>query len=99
MNDYLKDLQAAIGRMHGCDSKHVASAPVIESFRGKIVWQGRVEVFDLLSHPKARRCYAWSHQEGDDPTKRRYVAVLQIPPVNEPLDAVRAFIASQAPRK
>ena len=67
----------------------------METFRGKVVWDGQVEVFDLEGHPKAKRCYAWSHQEGDKETERRYVAVLGLPPVNSPLDAVRAAIVSQ----
>ena len=63
--------------------------PVVETFRGKIVWQGQVEVFALKGHPKAKRCYAWSHEEDG---KRRYVAVLELPPVNSPVTAVRAAI-------
>jgi hypothetical protein len=37
---------------------HRATVPVHEVFRGKTVWQGDVEVFDINGHPKAKRCYA-----------------------------------------
>lgn len=89
MNAYHKDLQAAIKRLHGCDSTHEAATPVVETFRGRIVWQGQVDAFALKGHPKARRCYAWSHAEGKE---RRYFAVLEVPPIDSPLAAVRAAI-------
>jgi hypothetical protein len=38
--------------------------PVREVFRGKTIWQGNVEVFDLDGHPKAKRA-GWSHPEGE----------------------------------
>jgi hypothetical protein len=53
-----------------------------------------VEAFDLIGHPKAKRCYAWSHLEGDRDERTRYVAVLEIPPVVSPETAVRASIVS-----
>ena len=80
--------------LHDCSSKHVETVPVHEVFRGQTVWQGNVEVFDLTGHPKAKRCYAWSHREGKDDNGERFVAVLEIPPVVSPETAVRASIVS-----
>jgi hypothetical protein len=57
-------LQVAIQELHKCGAVHRQSVPVHEVFRGKTVWGGEVEVFDLNGHPKAKRCYAWSHREG-----------------------------------
>jgi hypothetical protein len=37
-------------------------SPVHETFQGQTVWAGEVEVFDLVGHPKAKRCYAWAHK-------------------------------------
>ncbi len=31
----------------------------MEGFEGQVVWDGIVEVFDLVGHPKAKRCYAF----------------------------------------
>ena len=81
-------------KMHGCDSRHIESVPVNELFRGKPAWQGVVEVFDLIGHPKAKRCYAWSHLDGEHDERTRYVAVLEIPPVISPQTAVIASILS-----
>jgi hypothetical protein len=49
-------LQDVIRRLHGVDSKHVQSVPVKETFQGKTVWEGIVEVFELKGHPKPQGC-------------------------------------------
>lgn len=94
--EYIDNLRAVIGKLHGCDSKHVESVPVHEVFRGKTAWKGVVEVFDLIGHTKAKRAYAWSHLDGDKDESTRYVAVLEIPPVVSPETAVKASIVSDA---
>jgi len=93
MKGYIERLQDAIRRMHGCTAGHVAKSPVTELFKGKIVWQGEVEVFVLHGHPTAQRCYAWAYQ--DDEGKEHYTAVLEIPPVNSPRTAVQAALAAK----
>ena len=79
-----------IRQLHGCDAEWSESAPVHEVFRGQTVWKGFVEVFALSGHPKAKKAYAWSHPEGPDDKGERFVAVLEIPPVESPITAVRA---------
>ncbi len=88
---YLDELRAAIRRAHDCDAEHVESVPVREDFQGRTLWQGRVEVFDLQGHARARRCYAWAHAEEDE-TDADYVTVLAVPPVDSPQDAVKAAL-------
>lgn len=88
-----------IHQLHGCGSQHVETVPVHEVFRGQTVWQGKVEVFDLTGHPKAKRCYAWSHREGKNDEGERFVAVLEIPPVKSALTAVQASIISDAKKR
>lgn len=86
-------LQRAIEGMHGCKATYRYAVPVDEQFNGKAVWQGVVSVFDV-DHPKASTAYAWSSAvDGSD--KRRFYAVLGIPPVNSALDAVRASIVAE----
>jgi hypothetical protein len=68
--------------------------PVNEVFRGQTVWQGNVEVFDLHGHPKAKRCYGWSHAEGKDDKGERFVTVLEMPPVSSPETAVKVAIVA-----
>ena len=90
----MEALRQAIRDLHGCDSTHVESVPVTETFQGQTVWDGTVDVFDLEGHPTATRCYAWSHAL-DDSEKRRYVAVLHEGPVDSPQAAVRAAIVEE----
>ena len=78
--------------MHGCKATHDTSHVVMEQFRGQTVWDGVVEVFNLTAHPQAKRCYAWSFIDNQEP---RYVAVLELPPVDSACSAVRAAIASE----
>jgi len=89
-------LQEAIKHMHGCGSTWVESVPVHETFNGEVVWDGEVQVYDLVGHPQAKRAYAWSH--ATDGTKRRFYAVLGIPPIVDALTAVRASIVAAADR-
>lgn len=89
---YIITLQMVIRDLHGCGSTHVGTVPVHEVFQGKTVWQGDVEVFDLKGHPKAKRCYAWSHREGANDEGERAVTVLEIPPVESAETAVRLQI-------
>ena len=53
-----------------------------------------VYVFKLEGNPRANRADAWSSPvEGS--TKRRFFAVLYIPPVTSPVEAVRASIVAE----
>ena len=90
----LVTLQQAIRNLHGCNSAWIESVSVTEVFRGRTVWDGTVEVFDLADHPTASRCYAWSHAV-DDSENRRFVAVLHERPVDSPEAAVRAAIVQE----
>jgi hypothetical protein len=93
---YLAHLQKAIKATHGCESRHVDKVAVFETFQNKAVWSGDVEVFDLIGHPKAKRCFAWAY---DVDTGSRTLAVLELPPVISPITAVRAAIAAGSPPK
>jgi hypothetical protein len=85
-------LRRAIRNLHGVESTHLRSEPVHETFHGKTVWEGVVEVFALKGHPKAGLAYAWARETDDG--GRRYVAVLGVPPIKSALDAVRASIVA-----
>ena len=91
---YLEDLRDVIRRLHGAEATHIESVPVHEKFHGKTVWDGVVEVFDLVGHPKATRVYAWAH-ETDEPNTPKHVTVLHLHPVDSPKTAVRAAIIQE----
>jgi hypothetical protein len=75
------------------ENKSVGSEPVIDLFKGQVAWDGVVAIFDLTGHSKAKRCYAWSYLENDEP---HYTTVLEIPPVNSAETAVKVAIAAKA---
>jgi hypothetical protein len=90
--DYLAKVQIAVSQLHNCGATWRETVTVNEVFMGKTVWQGDVEVFDLTNHPNAKRAYAWSHLDGDNDERTRFVAVLEIPPVVSAETAVRVQI-------
>lgn len=91
---YIEELQDVIKRLHGVESKHVDSVPIKEEFCGRTVWEGIVEVFELIGHPKAPKAYAWAYDTGD-PKKPKHVTVLHLGPISSPLLAVRAAIVQE----
>jgi len=97
--EYLERLKLAVEHLHKCGAIHRATVPVHEVFQGKTVWKGYVEVFDLTGHPKAKRAYAWSHVDGKDDQDERFVAVLEIPPVESAQTAVKVAIVAKAKGK
>jgi hypothetical protein len=92
---YIADLQEVIRKLHGVESKHVQSVPVKETFQGKTVWEGIVEVFDIRDHPKAPKVYAWSFETNDPKKPRRHVTVLHIAPILSAEAAVKAAIVQE----
>lgn len=93
MPDEIKQLQYAIRKLHGVDSRHVSSVPVKEEYEGQTVWDGVVEVFELIGHPEAKRAYAWSYMA--DSKHKHSVAVLHVPPIDSPQAAVMAAIVKE----
>ena len=97
-SEYLSRLKLTIEHLHHCSAFHRESVPVHEVFRGQTVWQGEVEVFDLTGHPKAQRCYGWSHPDGPEDTDEKFVTVLELPPVKSAQTAVQVAIVSERKR-
>jgi len=92
---HIEELRDVIRRHHEADSTHVASVPIKETFQGQTVWEGVVEVFDLIGHPTASRLYAWTHATDDPESPKRHVTVLHAESVTSPLLAVRAAIIQE----
>jgi hypothetical protein len=84
----LATFERAIQATHGAGSKLVGRERVVERFRGEIVWEGEVLVFELHGHASAKRCYAWE-VDGE------VTAVLGEPPVANARDAVRASLVAE----
>jgi hypothetical protein len=88
-------LKRAVESQHGGKATFVRSVPIHEELKGKTIWNGAVQVYDLADSPSgATRAYAWSC--GLPNGNRRSVAVLHIPPILGPRDAVKADIMTEA---
>ena len=93
MSEYLQNLREAVTALHGCDCVHSGTSRVVEFWEGQKVFDGPVETFSLSEHPQTSEAFAWAYDNGTEP---QYVAILRIPPINDPSDAVRAAIISGA---
>ena len=92
---YIEELRDVIRRLHGVESRHVGSVPIKETFRGKTVWDGCVEVFELVGRPTATKLYAWSHATDNPDNPNRHVTILHSDLITSPLLAVRAAIIQE----
>ncbi len=90
-----EDLQEAIRKLHGCESRYLEAVPISETFEGQLVWSGIVHVFDLADCRKANRVYAWAEPVDEASGRQQFFAVLQVPPVASAADAVRASIVQR----
>ena len=87
----IEALKEAVEKLHSCQASHIEDVIVIEKFGEDTVWEGVIAVFAIKGHDKSDKCYAWSSPiEGSK--KRRFYAVLNIPPIDSPQKAVRASI-------
>ena len=93
---YKDALKETILSLHGYRSSFMRTEHVHETFQGKTVWDGDVEVFRLRDHPKAKRAYAWAHLDGPNDDQTRFVVVLEIPPVKNSRTAVQASIMADS---
>jgi len=89
----VEDVKRAVENLHHCKAFYIEDVAVMENFGDQTVWSGIVHVFKIEGKSKADKCYAWSSPiEGS--TKRHYYAVLHVPPIDSPENAVRASIVN-----
>ena len=94
---YIEELQDVIKKLHNAVARHLESVPVKETHKGQTVWEGVVEVFELIGHPQASKIYAWTHDSwhGEASSGSRTITVLNIHPIQSAHDAVRAVIVRE----
>ncbi len=82
--------------MHGCGAAYLKTEHVHEASQGKTVWNGDVEVFNLLQHPKAKRAYAWARFGCQKEHQTGFVVVLELPPIKDAKTAVKSSIVADS---
>jgi hypothetical protein len=90
----IEKLQQAIEELHNVQATHRESVRVKETWKGKTIWDGVVEVFHIKGHQETETAYAWLHDTGDSEHPLP-VTVLHIDPALSPAKAVRAFIVQE----
>lgn len=86
MPQYINKLSEVIDELYGVPARHLRTELVRVNSEGKVICQGRVEVFEIIGHPKASIAYAWGWN--DETGEIIYDAVLQVPPIQTALDAL-----------
>lgn len=94
-SEYLGRLADSIRQLYGCKAVHVESITAREMFRGRKMWEKDVEKFELKKNPKAKFVYAWGTKNSNDPNKMEVTTVLEVPPVDSAIGAVRMAIAAE----
>jgi hypothetical protein len=90
--EYRNELLRAIEQSAKCDAAYFQTQPVRYGIDGAILWKGKVEIFQLKNHPQAKVAFGWGY-EGKN-KKIEYVTIVGVPPLDTPLQAVKAFVAS-----
>src|SRR6266542_1349051 len=90
---YIGELRGTIERLHKCQASHSRTESVKQVVNGQVLWSGNVEVFALLGHDRALRCYAWGHLHENG--QWEVTTVLAIPPIISAESAVLAAFAAR----
>jgi hypothetical protein len=91
--EYREKLHSAIEGRAKCPAAYLHTQPVKIVLDGQVKWKGKVEVFQLKEHPQAKHAFGWGFM--NDQKKMEYVTVVGIPPLDNPVQAVKAFVASR----
>lgn len=91
--EYIPELRATIRRLHRCEASHTRTEIVKQIINGRVLWEGKVEVFALLGHDDALRCYAWGDLDANG--RWQVTTVLAVPPVISAESAVLAAVAAK----
>jgi len=90
---YKTELLEAIERRANCKAAYYQTQPVRIVEETKILWKGKVEIYKLAGHPQAQLAFGWGYQNAQK--KVEYVTVIGVPPLDNPVSAVKAFLASR----
>jgi hypothetical protein len=93
-DDYLDWLKAHIQREHNYPAYYLRTETVREDIEGNTVWLGEVEVFGLIGHPEAKRCFTWGHSYDRSDSNGRVVFALERLPIVSAQSALRAQLAN-----
>ena len=91
--EYRNTVQDAIEGRAKCPAVYQGTQPIKFSMDGKVLFNGKVEVFQLKDHPQAKLAFGWGFE--NDKKKWEYITVLGVPPLDTPLAAVKGYVAAR----
>ncbi len=91
--EYQRAILDAIEKRANCTATYFQTQPVRLALDGEILWKGKVEVFKLQGHPQASLAFGWGFENAQK--KIEYVTVVGVPPLDNPISAVKAYLASR----
>lgn len=91
--EYREKLKEAVERRAAYPAKYLHTQPLRIAVDGQVVWKGKVEVFQLNGHPQAQLAFGWSIL--NDRGNTEFVTVVGVPPLETPVMAVKAYLASR----
>jgi hypothetical protein len=89
IDEYLDWVKAEIEEAYNCPAYYLRTELVQETMDGETLWAGEVQVFGLIGHEKAKRCFAWGHDSHNSSQAGRLIMMLAIPPSLSAQAAVR----------
>jgi hypothetical protein len=92
MSGYLANLGETVSASCGCECSHLLTSRVIKSHEDLEIFDGEIETFILFGHPAATKAFAWAFAEDEGGVQ--HIVILNLPPINNPTDAVMSAIAS-----
>jgi len=91
--EYLDWVKLQIENGQCCPAYFLHTETVHEEIEGNTVWLGNVEVFGLIGHSEAKRCFAWGHEYDRSDPNGEVVVALELPPIVSAQTALRAQLA------
>ena len=94
MSDDSEGLKGGIEREHGGTATFIGSELVTAMWKGRIAWQGVVQLYALTGEAQFKTVYAWlDHPDGSGHSRRVHTA-LKGGSINTASDAVNAAIVA-----
>lgn len=91
--EYRENLKDGIERKALCQVRYLHTQPVRLVEEARVVWNGRVEVFQLDGHAEAKLAFGWGIPDAQG--KMEYFTVIGRPPLDSALQAIKAYVASR----
>ena len=91
--EYRESVQEAIENRAKCPAVYLNTQPIRFSMDGKVLWDGKVEIFQLKGHPQAQQAFGWGYE--NKMKKMEYVTIIGIPPLDTAMAAVKGYVASR----